>query len=155
MSLLWILVIAHVSVDTAFIICLSSGCLITSILYFLAVKDINLNQNQYLFASVCISCKYAVHCTHFGLLFCHFFALFVPADLRSYECFLDYSEGQCASPIPGQYRNSVCCCSLGYAYGTQGRCYECPLEGTGEYELFIVQPSNCWFSVVCTFIMPW
>ena len=53
------------------------------------------------------------------------------SDLRSYECFLDYSEGQCSSPIPGLYRNSVCCCSLGYSYGDQGRCYECPQEGSG------------------------
>ncbi|XP_030833292.1 fibrillin-2 isoform X4 [Strongylocentrotus purpuratus] len=56
-------------------------------------------------------------------------------DLRSYECFLDYSEGQCSSPIPGLYRNSVCCCSLGYSYGDQGRCYECPQEGSVEFDV--------------------
>ncbi|XP_041465044.1 fibrillin-2-like [Lytechinus variegatus] len=56
-------------------------------------------------------------------------------DLRSYECFLDYSEGECSSPIPGLYRNSVCCCSLGYSYGDQGRCYECPQEGSVEFDV--------------------
>ncbi|XP_071501953.1 fibrillin-1-like [Diadema antillarum] len=56
-------------------------------------------------------------------------------DLRSYECYLDYSEGECMSPIPGLYRNSVCCCSMGYAYGDQGKCYECPIEDSVQFDM--------------------
>ncbi|XP_038076018.1 fibrillin-2-like isoform X1 [Patiria miniata] len=56
-------------------------------------------------------------------------------DLRSYQCFLDYSEGQCHDPIQGLYRNAVCCCSMGKSWGSQGQCYGCPLPGTAEYNL--------------------
>ncbi|XP_033634915.1 fibrillin-2-like [Asterias rubens] len=56
-------------------------------------------------------------------------------DLRSYQCFLDFSEGSCLEPIQGLYRNSVCCCAMGKAWGSLGQCISCPIPGSADYNL--------------------
>ncbi|XP_033109507.1 fibrillin-2-like [Anneissia japonica] len=63
-------------------------------------------------------------------------------DLRSYECYLDYVEGQCLQHIDGLYRNSVCCCSIGAAWGSLSACTPCPVPGTADYDLLCPKGSG-------------
>lgn len=55
-------------------------------------------------------------------------------DVQSYKCYLDYAEEQCFEPIAGIYRKSVCCCSVGRAYGHGTGCNPCPEFETPEWD---------------------
>ncbi|XP_072038061.1 fibrillin-2-like isoform X2 [Amphiura filiformis] len=55
-------------------------------------------------------------------------------DLRSYQCFLDWSEGQCIDPVEGLYRVAICCCSIGKGWGSETDCNACPPEGSDEFK---------------------
>lgn len=50
-------------------------------------------------------------------------------DTRQEICFLDYRHGQCTSPIEGHFSKSLCCCSVGRAWGSD-KCELCPKLGT-------------------------
>lgn len=42
---------------------------------------------------------------------------------------MEYRHGQCSNPIEGQFSKSLCCCSVGRAWGSE-RCESCPKPGT-------------------------
>lgn len=49
--------------------------------------------------------------------------------MRQETCYLDYRHGQCSNSIEGQFSKSLCCCSVGRAWGSE-RCESCPKPGT-------------------------
>lgn len=54
-------------------------------------------------------------------------------DTRQETCHLDYRHGQCTNPIEGQFSKSLCCCSVGRAWGSE-RCEACPKPGTHAHK---------------------
>ena len=54
-------------------------------------------------------------------------------DTRQETCYLDYRHGQCANPIDGQFSKSLCCCSVGRAWGSE-RCESCPKPGSHAHQ---------------------
>ncbi|XP_029674893.1 fibrillin-2-like isoform X2 [Formica exsecta] len=50
-------------------------------------------------------------------------------DTRQEACFLDYRHGQCTNPVEGHFSKSLCCCSVGRAWGSE-KCELCPKVGT-------------------------
>ncbi|XP_003250904.3 fibrillin-2 [Apis mellifera] len=54
-------------------------------------------------------------------------------DTRQETCYLDYRHGQCTNPIEGQFSKSLCCCSVGRAWGSE-RCEACPKPGTHAHK---------------------
>lgn len=52
---------------------------------------------------------------------------------RSTEpCYLDYRHGICTKELEGHYLKSVCCCSIGKAWGHA--CDSCPKPGSSSFE---------------------
>lgn len=54
-------------------------------------------------------------------------------DTRQETCYLDYRHGQCTNAIEGQFSKSLCCCSVGRAWGSE-RCESCPKPGTHAHQ---------------------
>lgn len=50
-------------------------------------------------------------------------------DTRQETCYMDYRHGQCSTSIEGQFSRSICCCSVGRAWGND-KCELCPKVGT-------------------------
>ncbi|XP_043193529.1 fibrillin-2-like isoform X1 [Amphibalanus amphitrite] len=53
-------------------------------------------------------------------------------DLREEACHLRYRNGQCSQALEGTYKKSVCCCSVGAAWGSD-RCEQCPPPGSSAF----------------------
>ncbi|XP_043673250.1 fibrillin-2-like isoform X2 [Vespula pensylvanica] len=50
-------------------------------------------------------------------------------DTREETCYLEYRHGQCSTAIEGHFSKSLCCCSVGRAWGSE-KCEACPKTGT-------------------------
>ena len=53
-------------------------------------------------------------------------------DQRQEPCYLDYRHGICTKELEGHYLKSVCCCSIGKAWGHA--CDSCPKPGSSSFE---------------------
>lgn len=49
-------------------------------------------------------------------------------DMREEPCFMDYHHGQCGHQLEGVFHKSMCCCSMGKAWGSS--CESCPKTGS-------------------------
>ncbi|KAL3865813.1 hypothetical protein ACJMK2_043163, partial [Sinanodonta woodiana] len=54
-------------------------------------------------------------------------------DRRKANCYLEYEQGQCSSPIGGLHSRTTCCCTLGKAWGPS--CTSCPSKESEEYNV--------------------
>ena len=52
-------------------------------------------------------------------------------DMRKENCYMEYDNSTCLSPMTRPQTRMVCCCSMGAAWGLA--CQECPLEGTPDH----------------------
>ncbi|XP_046415905.1 fibrillin-2-like isoform X1 [Neodiprion fabricii] len=50
-------------------------------------------------------------------------------DTREESCYTEYRHGQCLNSIEGRFSRSLCCCSVGRAWGTD-KCEACPKPGS-------------------------
>ncbi len=46
------------------------------------------------------------------------------------KCYLTNEHGQCKNELNGVYKKSVCCCTIGKAFGS---CEKCPVKNTDEF----------------------